>query len=89
MARITFAYLDVDGRIDLKSFFFCKSLCICIFGFIKSRMLNHKIDYVIKCIFMKLELEKVTTGNTEDENENSNCSFDKLYLLKIYKNEWQ
>lgn len=34
---------------------------------------------------MKLELEKVTIGNTEDENENSNCSFDKLYLLKIYK----
>lgn len=88
MDRITFAYLDVDGRIDLKSFF-CVSLCICIFGFTKIRMLNHKIDYVIQCTFMKLELEKVTIENTEDENKNSNCLFDKLYLLKIYKNEWQ
>lgn len=52
-------------------------------------MLNHKIDYVIKCTFMKLEQENVTIGNTEDENENSNCLFDKLYLLKIYKNKWQ
>lgn len=45
MDRVTFAYLDVDGRIDLISFFFGVSLCICIFGFIKSRMLNHKIDF--------------------------------------------
>lgn len=65
-----------------KVFFLCKSLCICSLGFIKSRMLNHKIDYVIKCTFMKLEQENVTIGNTEDENETSNCLFDKLYLLK-------
>lgn len=38
---------------------------------------------------MKLELEKVIIGKTEDENENSNCLLDKLYLFKIYKNEWQ
>lgn len=56
------------------------------FWFLKSRMLNHKIDYVIKCIIKKLGLEKVNIGNTEDENENSKCLLDKLYSYLRFTN---